>query len=98
MSVPTHAARPRSRFVAIVRYTLLSCVPPRRWAAVLLRCVGALLFGLLSRAGDDTPERAFANIAAEAILGSDQGAAIVRSLVESAAKAANSVPAAVGTR
>ena len=39
------------------------------------------------------PERA-----AEAILGSDDGAAIIRSLVESAAKAANPAPLAVGTR
>ena len=65
----TQLARPRSRFFALVRYTLQSCVPPRRWAAVLLPCAVALLFGLLSRAVDETPERAFANIAAEAILG-----------------------------
>jgi phosphoribosylformylglycinamidine synthase len=39
------------------------------------------------------PERA-----AEAVLGSDDGAAIIRSLVESAAKAANPAPAAVGSR
>jgi len=59
--------RPRSRFVAILRYTLQSCVPPRRWAAILLPCAGALLFGLLARAVDAGPERAFANVAAEGI-------------------------------
>jgi ABC-type transport system involved in multi-copper enzyme maturation permease subunit len=53
--------------VAIVRYTLQSCVPPRRWAAVLLPCVGALLFGLLTLAMNDTADRNFANIASEAI-------------------------------
>jgi len=61
--------RPRPRFVAIVRYTLRSCLPPRRWAAILLPCAGAILFGLLSHAIEARPERAFANIAAEAIFG-----------------------------
>lgn len=59
--------KPRSQFVAIVGYTLRSCIPPRRWAGVLLPCVGAVLFGLLSHAINDTPTRRFANIAAEAI-------------------------------
>jgi ABC-type transport system involved in multi-copper enzyme maturation permease subunit len=61
--------RPRSRFVAILVYTLRSCVPPKRWAAVLLPCAGALLFGLLARAVDDPADRAFANVAAEGIFG-----------------------------
>lgn len=69
MTAQSHVIKPRSRFVAIVRYTLQSCVPPFRWAAVLLPCVGALLFGLLSHAVDDDPKFAFANIAAEAIFG-----------------------------
>jgi ABC-type transport system involved in multi-copper enzyme maturation permease subunit len=61
--------RRRPRFVAILVYTLQSCVPPKRWAAVLLPCAGALLFGLLARAVDNFPtaERAFANVAAEGI-------------------------------
>jgi ABC-type transport system involved in multi-copper enzyme maturation permease subunit len=59
--------RPRSRFVAILRYTLQSCVPPKRWAAILLPCAGALLFGLLARAVDAPAGRAFANVAAEGI-------------------------------
>ena len=60
---------PNSRFLAIVVYTWRSCFPKKRWAALLLPCVGALLFGLLARAVDNfpTPERAFANIAAEGI-------------------------------
>jgi ABC-type transport system involved in multi-copper enzyme maturation permease subunit len=58
---------PRSPFVAIFLYTLRSCVPPKRWAAVLLPCAGAVLFGLLARAVDASPERAFANVAAEGI-------------------------------
>jgi len=64
------SARRRSRFAAIVVYTLQSCIPPKRWFALLLPCVGALLFGLLALAVDNhfpTIERAFANVAAEGI-------------------------------
>jgi hypothetical protein len=66
-TVPT--GRRRSRFVAIFRYTLQSCFPPKRWFAVLMPCAGALLFGLLALTIDDTAERAFANVAAEGIFG-----------------------------
>ena len=66
---PVTTGRPRSRFVAILVYTLQSCVPPKRWAAVLLPCAGALLFGLLVHAVDERAERAFANVAAEGIFG-----------------------------
>ena len=60
-------ARPRSRFVALFVYTLRSCFPLKRWAAVLLPCAGALLFGLLTHAADTSADEAFANIAAEGI-------------------------------
>lgn len=67
--VPVTRRRPRSRFAAIFFYTLQSCVPPKRWAAVLLPCAGALLFGLLAHAVHNFPttERPFANVAAEGI-------------------------------
>ena len=67
--VPSTPRSPRSRFVALFLYTLQSCVPPKRWAAVLLPCAGALLFGLLAHAVHHFPtkERAFANVAAEGI-------------------------------
>ncbi|HRE03915.1 MAG TPA: hypothetical protein PLV68_21645, partial [Ilumatobacteraceae bacterium] len=64
---PSHRARPR--FVAILRYTLRSCLPLRRWAAILMPCAGAVLFGALSHAVERSAEDAFANIAAEAIFG-----------------------------
>jgi ABC-type transport system involved in multi-copper enzyme maturation permease subunit len=67
--VAIRSARPRPRLVAVVIYTLRSCLPPRRWAAVLAAGAGALLFGLLAHAIETTPERAFANVAAEGILG-----------------------------
>ena len=67
-SVHLTAARPRSRFAAIVVYTLQSCIPPKRWFAILLPCAAALLFGLLAHAVNaSTPDRAFANVAAEGI-------------------------------
>jgi len=59
--------RRRSRFAAIVIYTLQSCVPPKRWFAVLLPCAGAVLFGLLSLTVGLTRDRAFANVASEGI-------------------------------
>ena len=62
----SHAAARRSRSS---RYTLRSCFPPRRWAAVLAACAAAVLFGLLARAIDDDAGRAFANVAAEGIFG-----------------------------
>jgi ABC-type transport system involved in multi-copper enzyme maturation permease subunit len=68
MTAPT-TTRPRSRLVVILIYTLQSCLPPRRWAAVLAACAGTVLFGLLTHAVDARPERAFANVAAEGILG-----------------------------
>jgi ABC-type transport system involved in multi-copper enzyme maturation permease subunit len=69
VAAPVRAGRRRSRFIAIVRYTLQSCFPPRRWLAVLMPCAGALLFGLLALTVDDTAQRAFANVAAEGIFG-----------------------------
>ena len=65
----TSSARPRSRFAAIIGYTLRACFPPKRWAAILLPCAGAVLFGLLTHAVDDPAPRAFANVAAEGIFG-----------------------------
>lgn len=66
-SAPTATTRPRSRFGALLGYTLRSCLPPKRWIAVLLPCAGALLFGLLAHAIDDPADEAFANVAAEGI-------------------------------
>ncbi len=58
------------RFRAILAYTLRSCFPPKRWMAIALPCVGALLFGLLAHAVHRvTAERAFADVAAEGIFG-----------------------------
>lgn len=63
------ARRPRSRFVAIVIYTLRSCIPPKRRVAILLPCAGAVLFGLLALTIGETRDRAFAHIAANGIFG-----------------------------
>src|SRR4029079_15026258 len=61
--------RPRSRFVAILVYTLRSCFPRKRWLAVLVPCAGALLFGLLSYAVRGSAQRAFSAVAADGIYG-----------------------------
>ena len=44
-------------------------MPPKRWIAVALPCIGTLLFGLLANAIPQSPGRAYANVAAEAIFG-----------------------------
>ena len=61
--------RAHSRLAALVVYTWRSCFPPKRWAAVLLPCAGALLFGVLAHAINAGANRAFANVAAEGIFG-----------------------------
>ena len=67
-TAPTAApSRAPSRGPALIGYTLRSCLPPKRWIAVLLPCAGALLFGLLARAIDQPADEAFANVAAEGI-------------------------------
>ena len=70
-ATPTAPAttRRRSPFVAIFVYTLQSCFPRKRWAAVLVPCAGALLFGLLAHAVNGSPQRAFASVAADGIYG-----------------------------
>jgi hypothetical protein len=60
-------ARPRPRLIALVLYTWRSCLPPKRWFALLLPCAGAVLFGLLSYAVQGPRDQAFANTAAEGI-------------------------------
>ena len=52
---------------AVLGYTLRACLPLRRWWLLALPCVGAVLFGLLARVSDDTPERAFAQVAAHGL-------------------------------
>ena len=42
---------------AVLGYTLRACLPLRRWWLLALPCVGAVLFGLLARVSEDTPER-----------------------------------------
>ena len=59
--------RPQPRLVAIVEYTWRSCFPLKRWAAILLPCVGALLFGLLAHTVNGSADHAFANVASEGI-------------------------------
>jgi hypothetical protein len=48
---------------AVLGYTLRACIPVRRWWTLALPCVAAVLFGLLSRLGDEAADRAFASTA-----------------------------------
>jgi hypothetical protein len=72
MTAPAPVAatpRARSRFLAVLRYTLQSCIPPKRRVAVLVPCGGVVLFGLLSYALDMSNQRAFAEVGADGIFG-----------------------------
>jgi hypothetical protein len=59
----------RPPLVALVGYTLRTCLPGRRWVGILLPCLGALLFGLLVPTLDGTATRDFAHVSAEALFG-----------------------------
>ena len=61
--------RRRSPFIAILVYTLQSCFPRKRWMAVLVPCAGALLFGMLAYAVNQSAQRSFATVAADGIFG-----------------------------
>jgi hypothetical protein len=58
-----------SPFTACLVYAVRVCVPPKRWALLLVPIVAAGLFGLLARVVDDpTPEGAF-NSVSEGLFG-----------------------------
>jgi hypothetical protein len=68
MTAPTAPPPQRGKplpppFVAIVAYTLRACLPPKRWAGILLPCAGALLFGLLAQINSGTAAEGLADIA-----------------------------------
>jgi ABC-type transport system involved in multi-copper enzyme maturation permease subunit len=67
MTATTTPARRRPRVVSIFLYTLQSCLPPKRWFALMLPCVGALMFGLIARVIDQSREQAFGEVATEGL-------------------------------
>lgn len=67
MTAPTSSGRARPPILAIVRYTLRTCLPGKRWIGILLPCAAALLFGLLVRTLDAVPEDDFAQVASHAL-------------------------------
>ena len=67
MTAPTRARRPLPPVVAIVGYTLRSCLPGRRWIGALLPAAASLLFGLIATTLDEPADFAFAGVAATAL-------------------------------
>jgi ABC-type transport system involved in multi-copper enzyme maturation permease subunit len=61
------SSRRRPRVVSIFLYTLQSCLPPKRWFALMFPCAGALMFGLIARAIDLSRERAFGEVGLEGL-------------------------------
>lgn len=68
MTAPT-VGRPRPALVAIVGYTLRSCLPRRRWIGALVPALTSLLFGLISGSLDEPATIAFAAVASTALFG-----------------------------
>ena len=66
---PPVELRRRPPIVALVDYTLRSCLTGRRWVGILLPCAAALFFGALVRGLEGPPSEDFAHIAAEALFG-----------------------------
>jgi hypothetical protein len=58
-----------SPFAAVVGYTLLACLPARRWFGVLLPCLGALLFGWLAQFVEHDATEGFAEVSAHGLFG-----------------------------
>jgi hypothetical protein len=71
MTVPAAPSRPSALrpLAAIVRYTLRTSLPGRRWVGVLLPCAAAVLFGALSRGLGGDAEVEFADMAGIALFG-----------------------------
>jgi len=69
MTTAVRARRPRPRVLAIVLYTLQSCIPPKRWFALMLPCIGALMFGAISNSLPDSASQSFGRVATEGLFG-----------------------------
>jgi len=66
---PSTTVRARAPIVAIVVYTLRIMLHGRRWIGLALPAVAAVLFGLLARALESTPDENFAQVASNALFG-----------------------------
>ncbi len=69
MTAPAAPAPTRSPVVAMIGYTLRTCLPGRRWIGVLLPCLAAILFGLLVHAIDGPADVQFTRVASGALFG-----------------------------
>lgn len=67
MTAPLTAPRARPPIVAIVGYTLRTCLPGKRWVGILLPCAAAVLFGLLVHALEGAADEDFARVASYAL-------------------------------
>lgn len=61
--------RVRHPLLAIVIYTLRSCLPGRRWVGILVAAAASILFGVLATTLPSTAVNSFAEIAATALFG-----------------------------
>lgn len=67
MTAAVRSRRPRPPMVALVGYTLRSCLPGRRWAGALIPAAASLLFGLIATTLSEPAADAFASVASSAL-------------------------------
>jgi len=66
---PSEAKAIPSPFMALVTYTLRSCIPVKRRIGILITACGAVLFGALSWALEFNQHESFARVAGQGIFG-----------------------------
>jgi ABC-type transport system involved in multi-copper enzyme maturation permease subunit len=69
IEAPSPAKAIPSPFVALVTYTLRSCVPPKRRIGILITALGAVLFGALAWTLEYSQHESFARVAGLGIFG-----------------------------
>ncbi len=68
MTAIATAPSPVRALRAIVTYTLRSALPAKRWIGALIPAATSVLFGLLATTLEDSPDSAFVEVAANALL------------------------------
>lgn len=69
MTATDTTTRARPPFIAILGYTLRTCLAGRRAAGILVACVATLLFGLLATTMGSSDERDFAAVSSLGLFG-----------------------------
>src|SRR5688572_18464478 len=69
MTAVSKAPRRLPVMLALVAYTLRSCLPGRRWVGAVVPAAASLLFGFIATTSNEPDVRAFAGVAAVGLFG-----------------------------